>query len=36
MGIDCEVTPPLIALLKTVGPAVAIVAAILARLLTRF
>jgi hypothetical protein len=36
MEINCNVTPPLIALLKTVGPAVAIVGAILAWLLNRF
>jgi hypothetical protein len=36
MGIDCNVTPPLIELLKTVGPAVAIVGAILAWLLNKF
>lgn len=36
MATDCNVTPPLIALLKTIGPAVAIVGAILAWLLNKF
>jgi hypothetical protein len=36
MAIDCNVTPPLIALLKTIGPAVAIGGAILAWLLNKF
>jgi hypothetical protein len=36
MAIDCNVTPLLIALLKTIGPAVAIVGAILAWLLNKF
>jgi hypothetical protein len=36
MGIDCTAAPPLIALLKTIGPAVAIAGAILAWLLNKF
>jgi hypothetical protein len=36
MGIDCTAAPPLIALLKTIGPVVAIVGAILAWLLNKF
>src|SRR5271155_1942671 len=36
MGLDCSIAPPLIALLKAIGPAVAIVGAILAWLLNKF
>ena len=36
MGLDCNIAPPLIALLKAIGPAVAIVGAILAWLLNKF
>jgi hypothetical protein len=36
LGFDCTLAPPLIALLKTIGPAIAIIGAILAWLLNKF